>query len=71
VSRGDFGISQSDSKGVISEIGFDYGVYAYILSMGKDRLRVENIYQAATHMRRVDGPQLAWERSVINPLSDR
>jgi hypothetical protein len=40
--RGDFGISQSGPKGVISEIGFVRWGYAYILSMGKDRVRVIN-----------------------------
>ena len=69
--RGDFGVLQSGPKGVKSKIGFDCGVYAYILSMGKDRLRVENISHAATHIRRIDGPQLPWERSVINSLSGR
>jgi hypothetical protein len=36
--RGDFGFLQSGPKGVISEIG----VYVYILSMGRDGVRVEN-----------------------------
>jgi hypothetical protein len=42
VSRGDFGVSQSGPKGVISEIGIMRWGYAYILSMGKDGVRVEN-----------------------------
>jgi hypothetical protein len=42
--RGDFGSLQSGPKGVISEIGdaFWRQGYAYILSMGRDCVRVEN-----------------------------
>ena len=42
--RGDFGVLQSGPKGVISEIGdaFWSQVYVYILSMGRDSVRVEN-----------------------------
>jgi len=44
--RGDFGILQSGPKGVISKFGdaFWSQVYVYILSMGRDRVRVENIH---------------------------
>ena len=44
--RGDFGILQRGPKGVISEFGntFWSQVYVYILSMGRDRVRVENTY---------------------------
>jgi hypothetical protein len=43
--RGDFESLQSGPKGVISEIGDAIWsqVYVYILSMGRDRWRVENI----------------------------
>jgi hypothetical protein len=44
VSRGDFGFSQSGPKGVISEIGIIEWGYAYILSMGRGGVRVENTY---------------------------
>ena len=40
--RGDFGILQSGPKGVISEIGIMRWGYAYILSMGRDRVCVIN-----------------------------
>jgi hypothetical protein len=44
--RGDFGILQSGSKGIISEIGIvDWRrVYVYILSMGRGGVRVKNTY---------------------------
>jgi len=40
--KGDFGILQSYYEGVKSEIGIMRWGYAYILSMGKDGVRVEN-----------------------------
>jgi hypothetical protein len=45
--RGDFGPLQSGRKGVISKIGLCYGGYAYILSMGRDCVRVENTHSFA------------------------
>jgi hypothetical protein len=46
--RGDFGPLQSGRKGVISKIGLCCGGYAYILSMGKDCVRVENTHSYKT-----------------------
>lgn len=45
--RGDFGPLQSGRKGVISKMWLCCGGYAYILSMGKDSVRVENTHSFA------------------------
>lgn len=70
---------QSGAKGVISKIKYDLWVtkynvmlgYKYIFVDGKDCISVENTSNPTPHIRAIDGPQLAWERPNINPLSAR
>ena len=72
--RGDFGVLQSSPKGVISEIGVAFWsqVYVYILSMVKRCVCVENTPGFFfAQPRPIDGPQLAWEHSAIDPLTNR
>jgi hypothetical protein len=74
VSRGDFGVLQKGPKGVISEIGdaFWSQIYAYILSMGKGCVCVENTSSFfLCRPRPVYGLQLAWEQVAINPRTTR
>jgi hypothetical protein len=50
----------------------DFMGYLYIRGPRADfRSLVVNTWQAARHMRRVDGPQLPWGRFAIAPLSQR
>lgn len=70
---------QSRVKGVISKIKYDLWVtkynvvlgYKYIFVDGKDRISVENTSNSTPYIRAIDGPQLAWERHNITPLSAR
>ena len=72
--RGDFGPLQSRHKGVISKIGLHCGGYAYILSMGKGSVRVENTHSFAFFL-----PPRRWtaigvgavrHQTAIGPLSN-
>jgi hypothetical protein len=74
VLRGDFGPLQSGRKGVISKMWLCCGGYAYILSMGKDRVCVEN-----THSAQIFLPPRRWtaigvgavrHQTAIGPLSN-
>jgi hypothetical protein len=64
--RGDFGPLQSRHKGVISKIGLHCGGYAYILSMGKDRVRVENTHSFAFFL-----PPRRWTAIGVGALRDQ
>jgi hypothetical protein len=72
--RGDFGPLQSGCKGGILKIGLCCGGYAYILSMGRDCVRVEN-----THSYKIFLPPRRWtaigvgavrHQTAIGPLSN-